>query len=107
MKLGPDMYHLNNFYLHQNEGGSELGGGRSIKKTIKRRHEVNIISALTGPNNSLKKSMKLGVFLLSSLTIWLYVKRWRTGRRGVNPPYGGCFLLVYIYNDITFFLFQL
>ena len=72
MKLGPEMYHVNAFHLHQNEGGSELAAGRAIQKTIKRCHENNKISALTRPNNSLKKAMNVGVFLLSSLTIWLY-----------------------------------
>ena len=71
MKLGPDMYHLNTFNLQQNEGGSDLTGGRGIKKTIK-CSEINIISALTRPNNSLKKAMNVGFFLLSSLTISLY-----------------------------------
>ena len=44
------------------EGG---GGGAGIQKPIKKCHEINIISALTRPNNSLKKAMKLGGFLLS------------------------------------------
>ena len=79
MKLGPDMYHLNNSYLHKNRGGSEWTGGRGIQKTIKRSHEINIISALTRPNNSLKKAMNVGSFLLSSLTIWLY---WWKGTQG-------------------------
>ena len=72
MKLGPEMYHVNTLHLHQNEGGSELTAGRGIQKTIKRCHEINKISALTRPNNNLKKAMNVGVFLLSSLTIWLY-----------------------------------
>ena len=72
MKLGPDMYHLNTFNLQQNEGGSDLTGGRAIKKAIKKCHEINIISALTRLNNSLKKAMNVGFFLFSSLTISLY-----------------------------------
>ena len=53
------------------ENGLGEGGGVRIQKPIKKCHEINIISALTQPNNSLKKAMKLGVFLLSSLTLWL------------------------------------
>ena len=76
MNLGRDMYHLNTSHLHQNDGGSEWaegkGSGGCIQKAMKKCHEINIISALTRPNNSLKNAMKLGFFLLSSLTIWLY-----------------------------------
>ena len=70
MKLGPDMYHLKTFHLHQNEGGSDLAGGRGIQKTIKKCHEINIISALTW-SNKFEKPYDGRVFLLSSLTIWL------------------------------------
>ena len=71
MKLGPDMYHLNTFNLQQNEGGSDLTGGRGIQKTMKKWHAINIISTLRSNKNSLKNAMKLGFFFLSSLTIWL------------------------------------
>ena len=83
------MYHVNTFHLHQNEGGSELAAGRGIQKTIKRCHEINKISALTRPNNSLKKAMNVGVFLLSSLTIWLYCwKRTHGGGGGGGGEVG-------------------
>ena len=35
MKLGPDMYHLNNFHLQENKGGSEWAGGGVFKKPSK------------------------------------------------------------------------
>ena len=69
MKLGRDMYHLNTFHLQQNEGGSEWAGGECIQKTIKKSHEINIISSLASNKNSLKKAMKIGVFLQSYLTV--------------------------------------
>ena len=66
MKLGPDMHNLSTFHLHRKEGRKELAGGRGSEKTIKKCHEISIISALRGPNNNLKNAMKVGVFLLSS-----------------------------------------
>ena len=70
------------------------GGGVRIQKPIKKCHEINIISALTQPNNSLKKAMKLGVFLLSSLTLWLNCPKETQGLgEGHSPQYGVCFLL--------------
>ena len=66
MEVAPDMYHLNTFHLHQNEGGSDLTGGRGIQKTIKKCHKISINVALTRPKNSFKKAMYVGVFLLSS-----------------------------------------
>ena len=62
MKLGPDMYHLNTFHIHRNEGGIELARGRGIQKTIEKCHKISINVALTWPNNSLKKAMYVGVF---------------------------------------------
>ena len=41
------MYHLNTFYIHKNEGGSEFVGGRCVKKAIKKCHEINKFSILT------------------------------------------------------------
>ena len=72
MKLARDMYHPNTFDWHRNEGGIEWAGGGRIQKTIKKCDEISIISALTRPNNSLKKATSVGDFSLSSLTIWLY-----------------------------------
>ena len=72
MKLGPDMYHLNTFHIHRNEGGIELARGRGIQKTIEKCHKISIKVALTRRNNSVKKAMNVWFFWLSSLTIWLY-----------------------------------
>ena len=69
MKLGPDMYHLNIFHLHTNEGSSEWAGRGRIRKTINKCDEINEISTLTWPNSSLQNAMNFGIFLLSSLTI--------------------------------------
>ena len=89
MKLGPDMYHLNTFNLQQNEGGSDLTGGRGIQKTIKKCHEINMISALTRPNNSLKNATNVGVFLTVILNhLALVLTGWHWGR-GAYLPYGG------------------
>ena len=62
MKLAPDMYHLNNFDWHRNEGGIDWAGGGCIQKTIKKCDEICIISALTRPNNRFKNAMKVRVF---------------------------------------------
>ena len=71
MKLGRDMYHVNTFHLHQNEGGSELVGRRGIQKSIKKCHEFSVNSALARSKNSLKKAINVGFVLLSSSSIWL------------------------------------
>ena len=73
MKLGPHMYHLNTFLSDRNEDGSEWAAGWGIQKTVQKCYEINIISALTRPNNSLKNAMNLGFSLLSSSSIWLYL----------------------------------
>ena len=72
------------------EGGVRGGGGLGIQKPIKKCHEVNITSPLTGPNNSLKKAKKLGVFLLSSLTLWLHCSKETQGlgEGGLTPIRG-------------------
>ena len=62
MKLGPYMYHLNTFHLHQNEGDSEGAGGERRQKTIRKWHEINIIWTFTGRKNSLENAMKVGFF---------------------------------------------
>ena len=92
MKLGWDMYHLNTFHLEQNEGGSEWAGGGCIQKTIKKSHEINIISSLTSNKNSLKKAMKIGVFLQSYLTVWLYCSQGLGMGGGGQPPIRGVLL---------------
>ena len=94
MKLGPDMYHLNTFHIHRNEGGIELARGRGIQKTIEKCHKISINVALTWPKNSLKKAKNVGVFfavILNHLAL-LLIAEW-AGRGGDNPPYGACFLL--------------
>ena len=58
-----DMYHLNTFHLHRNEGGSKWVGGGSIQNTIKKCYEINEISTLTSSYNSLENAMKVGIFL--------------------------------------------
>ena len=74
------MYHLNTFQLQENEGDNQGGQGEArksggcIQKAMKKCHEINIISTLRSNKNSLKNAMKLGIFLLSSLTISLYSK---------------------------------
>ena len=71
MKLVPDMYHLNSFHLHRNEGGSEWAGDEHIPKTIKKWHEINKILTLTSSYTSFQNAMNIVIFLMSSLTIWL------------------------------------
>ena len=70
MKIGPAIYHLNIFHLNRYRGGREWagkgGGGVGIQKPIKKCHQINIISALTRPNNRLKNAMKVRFFLLWS-----------------------------------------
>ena len=82
MKLGPEKYHLNTFHMHPNEGGSELATGRGIQKTIKIFHEINIISALTRPNNSLKKLRTSGFFYFHREPFGFTVERGNGGRGG-------------------------
>ena len=65
------MSHVNTFHLHRNQGGSEWDGGGQIQKSIKKCHEINKISTLTSPSNSLQNAMNFGIFLLLSLTISL------------------------------------
>ena len=95
MKLGPEMYHLNTFYLHPNEGGSELAAGRGIQKTIKILYEINIISALTRPNNSLKKLRTSGFFYFHREPFGFTVERGNGGggggerEKGAKPHPGG------------------
>ena len=64
MKLGPDMYLLNTFHIPKNEGVNEWVEGRGIQKTTKKCHEINKISTLTSPNNSLQNAMKAEGFLM-------------------------------------------
>ena len=72
MKLDWDMNQLDTFHLHKNGGGSEWAGWGRIQKTIKKCQEINKIPTLTSPKNSLQNAIKARIFLLSSLTIWLY-----------------------------------
>ena len=66
MKLGRDISHLNTIHLDRNEGGSEWLGGWGVQKTVKKCHEISIISALTWTNNSLENATDVGFFLLST-----------------------------------------
>ena len=88
MKLGPEKYHLNTFHMHPNEGGSELATGRGIQKTIKIFHEINIISALTRPNNSLKKLRTSGFFYFHREPFGFTVERGNGGGGGVGRERG-------------------
>ena len=92
MKLGPDMYHLNTFHIHRNEGGSGLAGGPGIQKTIKKCHKISINVALTWPNNSLKKAMYVGVFFTVILNHLALLLKGDTGgargEAGLNPIRG-------------------
>ena len=96
MKLGPDMYHLNTFHIHRNEGGIELARGRGIQKTIEKCHKISINVALTRPNNSLKKAMYVGGFFTVILNHFDLLLKGDTvggkeGEGGLTPS-GGCFL---------------
>ena len=71
--------------------------GWCIQKTIKKCHPINQISTLSSLNNSLLNAINVGIFLPSSSTIWLYC--WR---RGLDPPYGGCFLLSRIHHYVHY-----
>ena len=50
--------------IPKNEDVNEWVEGRRIQKTTKKCHEINKISTLTSPNNSLQNAMKVGVFLM-------------------------------------------
>ena len=92
MKLGPEKYHLNTFHMHPNEGGSELATGRGIQKTIKIFHEINIISALTRPKNSLKKLRTSGFFYFHREPFGFTTNGKVRGERGGLPPVRGVLL---------------
>ena len=89
------MYHLNTFQLQENEGDNQGGQGEArksggcIQKAMKKCHEINIISTLRSNKNSLKSAMKLGIFLLSSLTISLYSESGHKGDGGKGGLEGG------------------
>ena len=68
--------------MHPNEGGSELATGRGIQKTIKIFHEINIISALTRPKNSLKKLRTSGFFYFHREPFGFTVERGQWGGEG-------------------------
>ena len=95
MKLGPDMYHLNTFHTHRNEGGSELTRGRGIQKTIKKCHKISINVALIRPNYSLKKAIYVEVFFTVILNhLALLLKGDTGGARGTRAkphPGGACY----------------
>ena len=74
--------------MHPNEGGSELAIGRGIQKTIKIFHEINIISALTRPNNSLKKLRMSCFFYFHREPFGFTVERAQWGG-GVESERGG------------------
>ena len=66
MKLGSNVYQLNTFHLETNEGGSKWAGWERIQKTIKKCHQINQISTLTLPNNSLLNAINVGIFYCHS-----------------------------------------
>ena len=63
------MYLLNTIHIAKNESVNEWVKGRRIQQTIKKCHENNTISTLKSPSNSLQNAVKVGVFLMQSLTI--------------------------------------
>ena len=85
MKLTWHMPHRNTFHIPKNEGSDERVSRGSIQKIIKKSCEMNKISNLTSPNNSLRNAKEVGIFLMKPLTIWLYCWLHRGGE-------GGCFL---------------
>ena len=96
MKLGPDMYHLNTFHTHRNEGGSELTRGRGIQKTIKKCHKISINVALIRPNYSLKKAMYVEVFFYchskpSGFTVERGHRGGKGGAKAKPHPGGACY----------------
>ena len=73
------------------KGGGGWGGSQALKnqKPTKKCHEINIISSLTRPNNSLKNATNVGVFLTVILNhLTLVLTGWHWGR-GAYLPYGG------------------
>ena len=65
------MHHLSTFHFQKNEAVNDWAGDGCIQKTTKKFHENNKITTLTSPKNSLKNPMKVGIFLMSSLTTWI------------------------------------
>ena len=63
------MYLLNTIRIAKNEGVNEWVKGRRTQQTTKKCHEINKISTLKSPSNSLQNAVKVGVFLMQSLTI--------------------------------------
>ena len=76
------MYHLNTSHLHKNGAGSEWAGERGIQKTIKRCHEINIISTLTSNKNSLKNATNVGFFYCHPKPFGFTVERVHRGEGG-------------------------
>ena len=69
-------------------GGGREGGRLGIQKTIKKCHEINIISASARPNNRYE-SYESQVFLTVILNhLTLVLTGWHWGR-GDYLPYGG------------------
>ena len=97
MKLGPDMYHLNIFHFHTNEGGSEWTGRGRIRKTINKCDEINKISTLTSPNNSLQNTMNFEIFFTVIFNNLHLVLTRHNGRGSLTSQMGqkGCFLFFF------------
>ena len=66
--------------LNKKWGWESKGSRGRIRKTIKKLHEINEILTLTSPYKNLQNAVKVGIFLLSSLTISLYC--WKIQGRG-------------------------
>ena len=71
MKFGPNIYHLKIFCLPKNEGVKDWEGEGHIQINTKKWHEINNISTLISPNNILENAIKVEIFLMKPLTIWL------------------------------------
>ena len=69
MKLGPDIYQLKNFCLPKIEGVKEWAGEGCIQINTKTWHEINNISTLKSPNNTLGNAIKVGIILIKPLKI--------------------------------------
>lgn len=82
MKLTWHMPHRNTFHIPKNEGSDERVSRESIQKTIKKSCEMNEVSNLTSPNNSLRNAKEVGIFLMKPLLIWLYCWLNRGGAEG-------------------------
>ena len=70
------MYLLNSFQIPKNEVVNEwVGEGRGghVQKSTKKCHEINKISTLTSPNNSLQNAMKVEIFFNVTLNYWTLV----------------------------------